>query len=392
MPRRAIVAGAGIGGLSSALALSQAGFKVTVYERAKALEEFGAGVQLTPNATRILSRLGALESVRRLAMPPTRIRVLSGQDGAILASMDLSDADRRWGAPYLALHRADLQAALAGIVNHDPNTGLVLGAGVTGVRDEPDQVSVSINGDASASDRADLLVGADGLRSRIRRVLEPKEAAIAFTGRMAFRATIDSALLEPGWSQPEITICLGPNAHLVCYPLRSRSIVNIVAVTESQSHSAFDEVPWDGAASLGDLEFAFARWSAPIRRLLAAAGQWRAWPLFARPPLRSFHKERVALVGDAAHPMVPFLAQGAAQAIEDAGALGRALSKAKDVRSGLADYSQKRVARATRVQIEAQRQGRIYHLSGPLALARNAALQILGGSGLRARYDWLYGA
>src|SRR5271166_852782 len=381
MARRAIIAGAGISGLSSALALSQAGFKVAVYERAKALEEFGAGIQLTPNATRVLSRLDLLESVSKVAMRPRAVRVLRGQDDAILAGMDLGDADRRWGAPYLAVHRADLQATLVKTVDDDPNTDLILGASITGVRQDRDQVSVIVNGSASASDCADLVVGADGLRSTIRGILGPREAAaIAFTGRMAFRATIDSSLLEPSWSQPEITLCLGPCAHLVFYPLRGGSIVNIVAVIESEPSKSPGDVPWDSAANLRDLELAFAQWSGAIRRLLAAAGTWRAWPLYTRPPLRSFHKGRVALAGDAAHPMVPFLAQGAAQAIEDADAIGRSLSNAKDVRSGLADYSQNRVGRATRVQIEAQRQGPVYHLRGPLALARDAALRILGGS------------
>ena len=392
MDRRAIVAGAGVGGLSSALALSQASFRVTIYEQTKSLKEFGAGIQLTPNATRVLSRLGLLERVSRVATRPLGVQVLRGRDDGVLARMPLDDAERRWGAQYLTLHRADLQASLADAVSCDPNIDLVLDAGVTGVRQGGDQVSIIINGNESALDSADLLVGADGLRSTVRESLGWGEAAAAaFTGRVAYRATVDSLLLEPRWSRPEITLRLSPNAHLVHYPLRGGSIVNIVAVVQSETSRSLNDPLWDGGAYLPVLERAFAQWAAPTRKLIAGMG-WRAWPLYGRPPIRTFHHGRIALVGDAAHPMVPFLAQGAAQAIEDAGAIGASLSNGKDIPSGLSDYSRSRVGRATRIQIEAQRQGRIYHLSGPMRLARDAALRLLGETGLIARYDWLYGA
>jgi len=393
MPQRAIVAGGGIGGLSTALALSHAGFKVVLYERTQRLEEFGAGIQLTPNATRVLSRLGALESARQAATRPSGVRVLSGRDDAVLARMDLGNAERRWGAPYLALHRADLQAALAQAASRDQNIDLVLGARVASVRQESDRVSVVIDGHAPACDRADVLVGADGLRSTVRASLGEREAAAAaFTGRVAFRATVDSSLVEPRWSEPEIILRLGPNAHLVHYPLRGGSIVNIVAVIEAEADGFLSDAPFDGAANLAALKQAFAQWSASARRLLLAATGWRAWPLYSRRPIPAFHLGRIALVGDAAHPMVPFLAQGAAQAIEDAGAIAQSLSDGADIERGLGDYSRTRVGRATRVQSEAQRQGRIYHLGGPLALARDFALRRLGGDRLKARYDWLYGA
>lgn len=214
----------------------------------------------------------------------------------------------------------------------------------------------------------------------------------AFTGRVAFRATIPAALLDPDWTKAHVVLRLGPNAHLVHYPLRKGSIVNVVAVVEDNWRGGETERPWDGVADRPALERAFAGWSASTRRLLAAATNWRAWPLYGRPALGSFALGRVALVGDAAHPMVPFLAQGAAQAIEDAGALGSALAQTDDVPQALAAYSRARVPRATRVQTEALRQGRIYHLRGPMAVARDAAMRLLGPQRLSARYDWLYGA
>jgi len=185
---------------------------------------------------------------------------------------------------------------------------------------------------------------------------------------------------------------LGPKAHLVHYPLRCGSIVNLVAVVEQAWRGETNGDPWDGAADRRVLERAFVGWSAETHALIKAASVWRAWPIYVRPPIVSFSLGRVALVGDAAHPMVPFLAQGAAQAIEDAGALGRIFSQTNEVSRALAAYSQDRVARANRVQAESARLGRIYHLNGPLAWARNAAIRLLGPRRLSARYDWLYGA
>jgi salicylate hydroxylase len=395
LPPRAIIAGAGIGGLATALALSQAGLKVAIYEKTDKLEEFGAGLQITPNATRVLSRLGVLERVRQLSSKPHAVLALRGSDSAPLMCLPLRDAERRWGAEYLIIHRADLQTALVEAVSREPGIELSLGAAVTGFATDGDAISVGLQrGLAMARDEADLLIGADGLRSQVRSGLgfgAPDQAD--FTGRVAYRAVVNAEDADPRWARSEIVLRLGPDTHLVQYPLRRGSLINLVATIRSAWRAGGADNQWDGAAAdRSTLEHAFAGWSKEARALIGAPAQWRAWPLYCRPPIPSFSLGRAALVGDAAHPMVPFLAQGAAQAIEDAGALRRVIARTQDVPTALALYSRDRVERAGRVQREALRQGRIYHLDGPLAFARDMTMRMLGPHRLSARYDWLYGA
>ncbi len=235
------------------------------------------------------------------------------------------------------------------------------------------------------------MIGADGLRSRVREQLSLRPSDRAeFAGRVAYRAIVEADKTQR--VKNDIILRLGPKAHVVQYPLRGGSIVNLVAVVESDWRSGALDHPWDGPADQSALARAFAGWSKETRALIEAPVEWRAWPIYSRPPLASFSCGRIALVGDAAHPMVPFLAQGAAQAIEDAGALGRIIAQTPDIPAALLAYSRDRVSRATRVQSEALKQGRIYHLSGPMAFARDATMRLLGPRRLSERYDWLYGA
>jgi salicylate hydroxylase len=398
MARRALVVGAGIGGLAAALALSRQGFGVELFERAPALQEFGAGLQLTPNATRALGHLGALAAAREVATAPRAVRILRGADGAELARLPVEGAERRWGAPYLTIHRVDLHSILAEAAAATGKVALHFGAEVADVASEAEAASVGLKQAAvNSRETGEAIVGADGLRSLVRGRLGRGDAdAPRFSYRVAFRATVEAEWVAPRWRDNEITLRLGPRAHLVHYPLRGGSIVNLVAVIESNwrgaagSQSAGD--PWDGEADREALERAFRGWSADARDLIAAPKRWRAWPLMLRPSLDRFAFGRIALIGDAAHPMTPFLAQGAGQAIEDADALARRLGETGNVEAALAAYSADRVARANRVQREATMQGLIYHLSGPFALARDMAMRALGPEGVLKRLDWLYAA
>ena len=391
MSRRALIAGAGIGGLTAALALARAGFDVAVFERAETLAEVGAGLQLTPNATRILEKLDLLDAVARRAMIPRAIRILRGRDGVEIVRLPLK-ARERWGAPYLALMRADLQSALLERAAAEPKIKLSLGMEAAGCSEEDEGVSLGLKrGAVLLAERGDALIGADGLKSAVRERLGlgGRDAA-RFSGRVAFRATL-SVKDAPAWGvEPDVCLRLGAKAHLVHYPLADGALINLVAVIEAGWRDRPGDDPWDGEADRAALDAAFARWSKDAKALIAAPREWRAWPLRLRPPLAEVARGRIALLGDAAHPMLPFLAQGAGQAIEDAWVLAECLAATEDVAEALAAYSRRRAPRVARMQRESEAQARLYHMAGPLAAARDLGMRALGSERLLRRYDWIY--
>jgi salicylate hydroxylase len=391
MANRALIAGAGLGGLAAALACTRAGYAAQVFEQASQLSEVGAGIQLGPNATRILLRWGLGPAFGRVAAYPAQLRVRSALTGDELGCLRLGDAiAQRYGAPYATVHRADLQQLLLDAVN---STGveLRLSCRVAGVTSSTGCITLQTPLPLEATVEGDLLAAADGLWSSVRHEVWGDGMPVA-TGHVAYRSLVAQAELPAALRSHDIAVWLGPRMHLVAYPVRAGELLNVVAIVQGEVRAHWQD--WDHAGAAADLHAALGRMSAPLRDLVNAMPAWRMWPLHERPPLRSADemvRGRVALVGDAAHPMRPYFAQGAGMAIEDADELGRCLSLARDraqVPGALQRYAANRWQRNARVQRRSARNGRIFHATGPMRLGRDLALKVLGERLLDA--DWLY--
>lgn len=384
------IIGAGLAGLTLALALARQGLAATLLEAAPTLSEAGAGIQLSPNATRRLRQLDLLEAIESIAVRPSHLRIRRARDGADLAVMPLgTDAETRYGAPFLLVHRADLQAILLAAVQAHSDLVVETGVRIDDVALQGDGVTL---GEAGGGRRvADGLVGADGIHSRVRGLTMPEAAPLVASGRLAWRSLVPAAAAPPHARVAASNLWLGSGAHLVHYPVRGGHLVNVVAITGDATRLSAEANDWAAAGDPARIARAFAAWSEDARAVIAAAPDWRVWPLYDRVPMRSWSRGPVTLVGDAAHPMLPFLAQGAAQAIEDAAALAGALGTHQSFNKAATAYEHARWAKASRVQRESRRQAHIYHLRPPASLVRDAAFRLLGPARMLARYDWLYG-
>jgi 2-polyprenyl-6-methoxyphenol hydroxylase-like FAD-dependent oxidoreductase len=389
--RTVIVAGAGIGGLTAALAIARHGLHVTVFDQAQRLEEIGAGIQLSPNASRILIALGLGEQLRRHVVAPEELRIMNARTARVLARAPLGAvAEKRYGAPYWVIHRGDLQAVLIDAVRVHPGIVLNLGARVEDFALNENGVTVfARSAQHRVEDRGVALVAADGLWSSLRRRLghrrEPR-----FARRTAWRALARADALMPELRAPAVNLWFGTRAHLVHYPVRGGSLINVVAIVRDDWREPGWSAPGERAEILA--RYRTPMWSAVPRAILAAPEHWQKWALYDRPPLARWGKGAVTLLGDAAHPMLPYLAQGAAMAIEDAAVLAQRLADARDDPAGaMRRYERQRRERAARAQRAARRNGIVYQLGGPGAFLRTLALTAIGGERLLARYDWLYG-
>lgn len=373
-----VVAGGGIAGLSAALAIARAGRPVHVFEREARRTEEGAGLQLSPNATRHLRTWGILDALDGLALAPERVIVRRGADATILSELDLRDAEARWGGPFRVAHRADLHEALMAAVAAESRIALHAGSAVTGWRETADAVIAET---AEGAIDGDAVVVADGVRSSLREKAGFAPQGLRHSGRVAWRALAPADACAAFARHAASNLWLGADAHLVHYPLRGGSVVNLVAVVADRD-TALSDAFWSQPGDAARLARRFAGWHKDARELLAAATAWRLWPLMTRDPPQRLANGRVALAGDAAHPMMPFLAQGAAQAIEDAAALGESFARHLDAPTALRAYESTRLATARAVVAASERQATIYHLRGPAAVARDLAMRAAGPAGM----------
>jgi salicylate hydroxylase len=393
--RTVVIAGAGIGGLTGALSLAQHGLRAVVLDQADRLDEAGAGIQLSPNATRILIDLGLGDRLRAAAVTPRAVRILRAHDGQEITRIPLADASTRFGAPYWVIHRGDLQAALLEAARTHPDIRLALGVrvdrfavhqnGVTikAVRTHPDP-----NGPAGFDADGMALIGADGLWSSVRALLGDSAPA-RFARRVAWRAVVPAEMAPAPAREPMVNLWLGRRSHLVHYPVAGGRLVNLVAIADDNWH----DQGWSTRSTPNDVlaRYPLGAWSRLARDLIGIPERWLKWALYDRRPSSRWGDGPITLLGDAAHPMLPFLAQGAALAIEDAAVLAaQVAAHPNDPARALRIYEAKRQARSSRMQRTARRTGTLYHYSGPDAFARNFMLRKFGGERLLKHYDWIY--
>jgi salicylate hydroxylase len=392
--RTIFVAGAGIGGLTASLALARQGFRVVVLEKTERLEEAGAGLQLSPNASRVLVDLGLQPRLAARAVTPDAISLMSARSGGEISRLPLGEAATfRAGAPYWVVHRADLQGALQAQVNDNPDIELRLGCQFEDVVPHAKGLTVvQRSGMMRQQDLALALVGADGIWSAVRQHVCP-EVQPQFSGLIAWRGTLDATQLPREYTSRRVQLWMGPNAHLVAYPISGARLINVVAVMPG----TWNRPGWSAPGELNEIKSAFAssRWPGPARMMIGAVDEWRKWALFTVPDGGEWTDGAIALLGDAVHAMLPFAAQGAGMAIEDAAVLAKCLGegagdKAAGIPAALRRYAGLRRARVRRVQRAARRNGMIYHLNGAAAVARDLFIRSMGPQRMLARQDWIY--
>ena len=364
-----LIVGGGIGGLTAALCLAQQGQTVQVFEQAPAISEAGAGIQLSPNATRVLFHLGLEVPLTAAAFLPQHTEFRDWRSGRLISRNVLGETVRdTFGFPYLHVHRGDLIGVLERAVRSEARVTLHVGKRVHTFNQDVDAVSLVADDKTFG---ADILIGADGIRSVVRETLFGPARAI-FTGNVAWRMLIPVDALPAGFLTPGVGVWWGPGRHFVHYFVRRGELVNCVCVVEQDGWTVES---WTEPGNPQELRDAFAGWHSTIQTLIGQAqpGSLFKWALFDRPPMPEWGHSRVSLLGDACHPTLPFMAQGAAMAIEDAAVLAACVAGSGDVPSNLDRYARLRRARTAGIQLGSRRNAKIFHLSGFKAWLRNRA-------------------
>lgn len=387
---RVLVAGGGVGGLTTALAFLRAGHEVQLFEQASRIAEVGAGLQLSPNAMKALDALGVASRVARDAFRPRSQELRLGRSGHLILSVPLREASlARWRADYLHIHRADLIEALQGAVRDRSATAIRTAACVTGYEQAGTGVGVRFSDGTTAE--GDLLVGADGIHSAVRQQMAGGDRP-RFTGHVAWRAVVPVTALGDYPPPETAAVWVGRRRHAVTYRLRRGSLANFVGVVESSEGGAED---WNATGARQQALSDFRGWHPVILRLIDEAPTLMRWSLYDRPGLDRWVDGRVALLGDACHPMLPFMAQGAAMAIEDAFVLAALMTQPGDLSAALARYEALRRPRAARMHKAARENASLFHRSNMLSRMATYGPMWIAGRALpglvRARHDWVYG-
>ena len=383
----ALIAGAGIGGLAAAIALAKRGIDVRVCERRDEFPEEGAGIQIGPNGVRILRDLGVASYLEANVATPDALSVRDGASAQELTRMPLGRwIAERHGAPYWTAHRRDLHVALRTRAEAEPRITLMRGthivslaSGTSGIR------ATTASGEAFD---ASFLVAADGLWSALRDQISGSKAGLNPVGKTAFRSVVAAQNLPPELLPNAVHIWLAPGAHVVHYPVNGGRDIALVVIADDDARSE----GWDSPTVADVVKSKVAAFAPTLRTLVDRAADWRKWSLYRLAHLPRWTAGRAALLGDAAHPVLPFLAQGAVLALEDAITLADAVADRKgDIEYALAGYEKARRARAAQVAAASERNGRIYHMSGLNAFARDTTMKVLPPAYVMSGFDWLYG-
>lgn len=402
MNRNVLIAGGGIAGMAAGFAAARAGWHSVVFERAAEFSEVGAGVQLGPNVTRILQTWGLTQTLKQVAAFPSGLHARSMTTGETLATLPLKEATATYGAPYVTLHRADLHELLWQAALHE-GVQVQADAVVQRVHQTTDVVTFDVLMRGNMQQHtATVAMAADGVWSPLRDQLLG-DGLPSFTGHIAYRALVAQCDLPAHLRSQDVSVWMGSQAHVVSYPVRGGDYLNVVCLAEGRLLD--DEAnhlqalqTWNAqkteAQTLAELHHALRGACTPLTDLMAACRDWRLWPLCGRPVMQGAHEHvqgRVVLVGDAAHPMLPYLAQGAGMAIEDAAVLAAQLADATgtDAPQHLQAFAQARWQRNARVQARALRNGQIFHATGPMRVGRDMGLRLMGARLMDV--PWLYG-
>jgi salicylate hydroxylase len=379
-----LVVGAGIGGLTAALALRQAGIDACVYEQTNVLREVGAGVAIGPNAVKVLHHLGLADALASVGVRSLSLDTRDWRTGALLGRVPLGDeAVARWGAPFYHLHRADLHDALRAALGEEH---LTLGARCIAVAQ--DETSVTVRFADGREARGDLLIGADGIHSVVREHVAGADRPL-YAGQVSWRGIAPAAVGRAAGLEVRHHSFWGPRQQFVCFYVRGGQLVNWVGNTEGDDH--WREESWSARGDREEALALYARWHPEVRALIAGTGQIFRWALFDRPPLEGWTWGRVTLLGDAAHPMLPYMAQGASQSIEDAYVLARCLATdSDDLQGALEVYVARRRERTSAVQEASREAWRLVRLTDAAAVAERNARLAASPEAPVMRFDWIW--